>query len=217
MKEPQMRIAYARKRTAALFLVLVSMMIGLSSGTALAETASRANPDYFVLKGGLYYPSERFQVEDFNNANRTSLSRRKGLDVEISWGHYFVPFFGMEFGVGYFESRQFADVPAGRVRLEALPVLLSAKFSLPLGPIEPYGEIGIGAYFWKSEIEGIFGRFVINREADVGPHAGVGVNLNLTDTFFIGVEGRYRRVKPDTGQNIKLNGYTATLNVGFRY
>ncbi len=139
------------------------------------------------------------------------------MDAEVAWGHYFAPFFGVEFGVGYFQSRQFADVNAGRLVVEALPVLLSAKVSLPLGPLEPFGEVGVGAYFWKSEIEGIFGNLITNREADFGPHAGAGVNINLTDTFFLGLEGRYRRIRPDTGQNIRLNGYTATINAGFRY
>lgn len=215
MKQPG--FFHSMKSSFLLPAALALALAGLVPPASQAETFSRIHPDYFVLKGGFYYPSERFNLDDFTSGNRAGLSKRKGINAEIAWGRYFFPFFGMEFGVGYFESRQFADVTAGRLKLEALPVLLSAKVSLPLGPLEPYGEVGVGAYFWKSEIEGIFGKLITNRDTDFGPHAGAGVNINLTDAVFLGLEGRYRRVKTDIGQNIRLNGYTATINVGFRY
>lgn len=125
--------------------------------------------------------------------------------------------FGTELGIGYFQDRRFPSLGAGRTTLEALPVLLSAKLFLPLGPIEPYAEAGVGAYFTRLEIESAAGpvRF---REVNFGPHAGLGVNINFTDKVYLGVEGRYRWVRPDYGgQKVRLDGYTATVNPGFRY
>lgn len=66
------------------------------------------------------------------------------------------------------------------------------------------------------EIEGAVPRAF--REVDYGPHARLGINLNLSDTFFIGLEGRYRCVKPEyDGFSVRLDGYTAAVNPGFRY
>jgi opacity protein-like surface antigen len=203
------------KQTIVLSVVLVVALIGVAPSAAKAETGYKNYDDYFTLKGGVYYPSERFDLDEFSS---TDFDRKKGYTGEIAWGHYYAPVFGTEFGVGYLQTRRFPDLGPGRTRVEAIPVLLSARLLLPVGPVEPYGEIGVGAYFSKLETEGGIGGPRSFREVDFGPHAGVGVNINFTDTFFLGVEGRYRRVKPDyDGQIVRLDGYTATVNLGFRY
>jgi len=44
------------------------------------------------------------------------------------------------------------------------------------------------------------------------------VNFNITQTTFIGAEGRYHWAKPSFGgQDIKLDGFTVTGNPGFRF
>ena len=48
--------------------------------------------------------------------------------------------------------------------------------------------------------------------------AASGMNVNFTETFFVGIEGRYIQAKPEYGgQPVRLNGYTATIDLGFRY
>ncbi|HEY6011558.1 MAG TPA: outer membrane beta-barrel protein, partial [Nitrospirota bacterium] len=128
------------------------------------------------------------------------------------------PIFGLEFGVGYFESKSSPAIEPGELRLKVVPVQLSAKLFLPLGVFEPYGEFGIGAYFTKLETHGNLGNFSGSSEVTYGLHGGVGFNINFSDAFFLGLEGRYIKAKPEYGgQPIKLDGYTATLNLGFRY
>ncbi len=106
--------------------------------------------------------------------------------------------------------------------MESVPVLLSAKLFLPLGFIQPYGEIGVGGYFTKLELVNALGQKSSDRDFNFGPHAGAGININITSTFYVGFEGRFRRVRPEftsqtTKQTVRLNGYTATVKFGFRY
>jgi opacity protein-like surface antigen len=198
------------------FLVLSMSLIGMTGvQTANAQPASEKYPSYSVIKGGYYYPTEPISIDEFGDID---FDRETGFNGEIAFGHHYGPVFGTEFGIGYFETRRFPGIGPGRTRVESLPLLLSAKLFVPLGPIEPYGEIGIGAYFSKLEVEGEAGGSRAFREVDWGPHAGLGLNLNVTDTFYLGLEGRYRWVKPEyDGLTARLDGYTATLNVGFRY
>lgn len=181
---------------------------------ALAEPASEQNRDYTEIKGGYYYPSERIHLSQFSG---TDFDKKKGFDGEIAFGHNYGPYLGTEFGIGYFKDRRFPAVGTGRTTLDAVPVLLSAKLFLPIGPIEPYAEAGVGAYF-SGSTEGGVGGASRARKVAVGPHVGAGVNINFSDKMYLGVEGRYRRVRPDfDGQRVRLDGYTATVNLGFRY
>lgn len=206
---------YSKKITFVLFLLFVAALIGAAPSVSMAEPAWQEYPGYTAIKGGYYYPTERIRLDEFSG---TDFERRNGFNGEIAFGRHYGPVFGTEFGIGYFENERFPGVGPGRTQLEALPVLLSAKLFLPIGPIEPYGEFGVGAYFTKFEVENPVGGNRVFREVDYGTHAGVGVNINFTDTFYVGLEGRYRWVEPEyDGRELKLDGYTATLNLGFRY
>ncbi len=210
------RTEYSGKE-ALLLLILFSIAIMLPATLAAAE--SEKNDDYFVLKGGYYYPSPRLSLNDFEDpGTRSQLESKNGFDGEIAIGHYFIPIFGIEFGAGYFESKAAPPAEPGQTRLKVVPVQLSGKLFLPLGPLEPYAEAGIGAYFTKLEVHGNLGSFSGDSKVTYGIHWGAGLNINLTDTFFIGLEGRYIKAKPEFGgQPVRLDGYTATLNLGFRY
>ena len=203
------------KQILALFVLLVAAVAVQSPSVAFAEPL----PDYVVFKGGYYSPNQDYSVNDFNTAGaRSDLESKKGFDGEIAFGHYLAPIFGLEFGAGYFESKSSPAIEPGEMKLKVVPVQLSAKLFLPLGFFEPYGEFGIGAYFTKLEVNGNLGNFNGSSKVTYGLHGGVGFNLNFTDAFFLGLEGRYIKAKPEYGgQPIKLDGYTATLNLGFRH
>ncbi|HUJ17962.1 MAG TPA: outer membrane beta-barrel protein [Nitrospirota bacterium] len=199
--------------------ILFSIAIAMPA-TLAAAPASEKNDGYFVLKGGYYYPSEStLSLNDFEDSGtRTELERKNGFDGEIAFGHYFFPIFGIEFGAGYFESKSAPPAEPGQTRLKVVPVQLSGKLFLPLGPFEPYAEAGIGAYFTKFEVQGNLGSFNGTSRVTYGIHWGAGLNFNFTDSFFMGLEGRYIKAKPEYGgQPVRLDGYTATLNLGFRY
>jgi len=196
------------KRPLVLFLVLSVALIGIASPAAAAGNP----PSYMVLKGGLFSPSKDFDI------GATHFELDDGFVAEIAVGHYIVPFFAAELGVGYFESKASPAVPPGEAKFKVVPVTLTGKVLLPFGPIEPYGEFGIGGYITKAEVSGTIGNFTGSTKGVFGLHAGGGVNFNITPSVFLGAEGRYIWAKPSFGgQDIKLDGFTVTGNLGFRF
>lgn len=196
------------KTAFALFLVLAVALIGIAPSVSVAENPS----NYVVLKGGLYSPSKDFDI------GATHFELDDGFVAEVAVGHYFAPIFATEFGVGYFESKASPAVPAGEVKFKVVPVTLTGKVLFPLGPIEPYGEFGIGGYITEAEVSGTIGNFTGSTKGVFALHAGGGVNVNVARNLFLGVEGRYLWAKPSFGgQDIKLDGFTVTADLGFRF
>ena len=196
------------KTTVALFLVLAVALIGITPSVSLAEYPA----NYMMFKGGLYSPSDDYDL------NGQRFNSDDGFVAEIAAGHYILPFFATELGVGYFESKASPAVPPGEAKFKVVPVTLTGKVLLPLGPIEPYGEFGIGGYISKVDVSGSLSNFSGSTKGVFGLHAGGGVNFNFTPTFFLGAEGRYLWAKPSWGgQDIKLDGFTVTGNLGFRF
>ncbi|MFA5800290.1 MAG: porin family protein [Candidatus Peribacteraceae bacterium] len=196
------------KTAFALFLVLAVALVGIAPSVSLAENPS----NYVVLKGGIYSPSKDFNLNNINVDSKT------GFDGEIAIGHYFLPVFATELGAGYFESKGSPAALPGDAKLKVVPVTLTAKGLLPMGPIEPYGEFGIGAYISKFDVSGNLDSFSGSSKSAFGFHAGAGVNFNITPTVFLGAEGRYLWAKPSWGgQDIKLDGFTVTADLGFRF
>ncbi|MGE5843442.1 MAG: outer membrane beta-barrel protein [Syntrophaceae bacterium] len=196
------------KTAFATFLVLAVALIGI----ALPASAAGSPSSYMVLKGGLYSPSQDFDI------GAAHFELDDGFVAELAFGHYFAPFFATEFGVGYFESKASPAVPPGEVKFKVVPVTLTGKVLLPLGPIEPYGEFGIGGYITEADVSGTIGNFTGSTKGVFGLHAGGGLNFNITPNVFLGAEGRYLWAKPSFGgQDIKLDGFTVTGNLGFRF
>lgn len=201
-----------------LFLALTAFLSGLP-GLVRASAGPEKNPDYFVIKGGVYFPSEQFGLNNFTSTgSRSRLEARNGFNGEVAYGHYFSPLLGIELGAGYFESKASPAIEPGETRLRVAPLQLSGKLFRRVGHLEPYGQLGIGAYVSRLEVSGNAGIFTGSTRITLGLHGGVGLNFNFTDAFFVGLEGRYLQARPEFGgQPLRLKGYTATLNLGFRY
>ena len=121
----------------------------------------------------------------------------------------------MELGAGYFESKGTRELVED-ARLKVVPVVITAKVMLPIGPVDPYAEFGVGGYFNKVR------NFEIGEssgtKAMFGLHAGIGIDFNITDAFFLGLEGRYLWTDNSWGSSYaKLDGFITTANLGFRY
>lgn len=189
---------------------LAVVLIAIAPALALADSSN-----YVALKYGIYSPSEKYELDKINVDSKT------GMNAEIAFGHYFLPVLAMEFSGGYFQSKGSPAAMPGETTLKVVPILLTAKVILPLILIEPYGEFGIGYYATKFEVSGLSGplsKVESDRKGVVGFHAGVGANVNITPVVFLGAEGRYLWAKPEIGgQDIKLDGFTVTGNLGFRY
>lgn len=173
---------------------------------------------YVAVKLGIYSPQED-PFKDFDN----------GLNAEIAVGGYLTSNYVMELGVGYFESKGSGVIVApgptiipADAEISVIPITLNLKYLYPLGRVEPYAEGGLGVYVADSELSG--GGFELSdRYTNVGVFLGLGVNIDISRKYFLGLEGRYHWVaehKFTLGQvnrDVEIDGFTATANVGYRF
>ena len=191
----------------------------VASQPAPPEEANKANFDnYIMLRGGIYSPSSKFNLDTINGGQTDRIDPKTGFDGELAYGHYLSPFFALELGAGYFEDKGSPETVSGKTRLEVVPLTLSAKVLLPLWIIEPYIEGGVGAYFNRFRGTGELDDFKLTTKVTYGLDAGAGVNINVTKRVFIGVEGRYIWEKQKFNADyIKLNGFLVTGDLGLRF
>jgi opacity protein-like surface antigen len=204
-------------------------------GLCLATVASEAAlmNSYLQLKGGIYSPSATFSLGNVDLDTTFDGDTQTGVAGEVAIGHYVLPTLALEFGVGYFNGKgSFAATSAGapneKADFDVIPVLLSAKAFVPAGPISPYGELGVGAYFTKFDVSNNLNTF--SGTTTFGLHAGGGLNVTISPNAFLGVEGRYVWANPSFGDEkiklndteyalngFELNGFTTTLGIGFSF
>ena len=190
-----------------LIIVLAAVLMGIAPAAALAHA-----PNYFVVKGGFYSPSNNYDLDNVH------FNTKDGFVVQGALGHYFLPFLAVELEGGYLESDTSSSQSGATSKLKVYPVLATGKVLLPLGPIEPYGEFGLGAYIVDIDVSGTPSNFNSSTRGVFGYHAGAGVNIDLAPSVYIGAEGRYLWSKRDFGgTDIKLDGFTMTGNLGFRF
>lgn len=201
------------KKTNLLFLALVGALIGAASQASAAPSGS-----YVALKAGVYSPSTSYDLDTFNGGSRTHLDSSTGFAGEIAVGQYVLPMLAIELGVGYFESKGSPAAPLGETRLQVVPVIATGKLLLPIGPFEPYGLFGIGAYITDLDANSTTYSSRGSTEITYGLHAGAGLNINFQENMFVGLEGKYLWAEPSFGgQHIALDGFITTAVIGFRY
>lgn len=195
-------------------MVLAASLAGIITPAFAVEKPA----NYMALKVGVYSPSDSYDLNDFNGGQTTRLDSKTGFAGELAVGHYFLPMLAVEAGAGYFQSEGSAEAQPGETKLKVVPVTATGKILIPIGIFEPYGLFGIGAYFTDLEVSGNTGNFSGSSEITYGLHAGGGVNLNFGNEMFVGLEAKYLWAKPSFGgQDINLDGFITTANLGFRF
>ena len=215
------------RATCALFLLVVFGAVGFASQ---ASAAGRLG-NYLALKGGIYSPSASFNLDNIDVETTFAGDTKTGFNGEIAFGRYVLPTFALEAGVGYFKGKGSFDpgnltLTSRQIDFNVIPVTVSAKALIPVGRVDPYAELGIGAYFTKFNVDDNLNTF--SGSTTFGVHSGGGINVNVTEKVFLGVEGRYVWANPSFGdQKIKLNdeeyalngfelnGFTTMLALGF--
>lgn len=195
------------------FLIMVALGV-----TGLVTDASAADRpgSYLAVKGGFYSPSADFDLGNVELRDSLKGESESGVAAELAFGHYFLPTFALELGIGYFKgsgtySTGIVTAPFGDADFDVIPVILSAKVLMPIGPVDPYGEVGIGAYFSEFNVSDNANAF--EGTTTFGIHAGAGLNVGITENAFIGAEARYVWAEPSFGdQKITLNGDDYDLN-----
>ena len=167
--------------------------------------------DYIIVKGGVYSPTGG--LDDINFGS--------GFNGEVAWGHYFSPNFALEAGAGYFESDD----------VKVVPLMATGKAIYPTGNWELFAEVGVGAYFVKFDgrlNNPVAGVIVFDDDDAVfGLSLGFGVNYNITEEFFLGIEGKYlltsdaefggSATSGPASLETELDGYIVTAVFGFRF
>jgi opacity protein-like surface antigen len=194
----------------ALLAIAVMMPAALwAQGTETPPTYQK--PYYGMLKLGAYLP----ESSDLSNQNAGN-----GFSGQVAFGYYPLPYFAVEAGVGYFETK--GTVSNVDRKFSAWPVEVSGRLALPNPFLEPYLLAGVGGYFTRAEV-GNLGKDSI----EFGYFGGGGLNFNLGKSFFVGAEARYLVLKipivyvtpygTSSESNIDLNGVMVTCNFGFRF
>lgn len=220
-----------RENTLSKVGTLVLLVLFGVIGFAPESSGEERPPSYVAFKAGIYSPSASFMLKNVNVETTFDADTKTGFDGEIAFGHYVLPTLALELGVGYFKGTGNVNsdsTSATQVDFDVVPVILSAKAFIPAGPIDPYGEAGIGAYFTQVDVANNLDSF--SGKTTFGIHAGGGVNVNVTPSVFIGAEGRYVWADPSIGgekitlnssdyslEDFNLNGFTTTLVVGFGF
>jgi opacity protein-like surface antigen len=192
-------------------ILLVTMLPGALWAQPPTQSPARTQPktDYVILKLGGYLP----ESSDMNNVNADN-----GFAGRIAFGHYVTNIISVEAALGYQEFTATKDIER---KYQMFPLEAAGKFGLPLGIVEPYLTVGLGGYYVKAKAR--------NTEEDsyrAGFFGGAGVNINLGDSAFIGVEGRYQVLTAEapsatpystTTGDVNLDGFLVTGNLGFRF
>ena len=209
----------------ALLAAVVFSLVGLASEGAKAEKPE----NYLALKGGIYSPSATFNLKNVDVETTFDADTDTGFDGELAYGHYFLPTLALELGVGYFKGKgSVSTTPTESLDFDVIPLIVSAKALIPVGQVDPYGELGIGAYFTSFDVSDNLNTF--EGTTTFGIHAGAGLNVNISKSAFLGLEGRYVWAEPSFGDQtiklndaeysldgFKLNGFTTTLVLGFSF
>ena len=210
------RISFRTGRRVATKAALILFSAVAVAAAGLPANAAHAGQEgsYLALKGGIYSPSADFDLGNINADAAFDGTADTGVAGEIAYGHYFLPTFALEVGVGYFRAKgNFASVALGgrELKFNVIPVIVSAKVFVPIGPVSPYGEAGLGAYFSSFEVSDNANNF--SGTTTFGAHVGAGLNVDVAENVFIGVEARYVWDDPSFGdQQIDLNGDDYALN-----
>jgi opacity protein-like surface antigen len=216
-----------------LITMAVLTAVGLTKAASGTEVLGSYAGSYVELKGGVYSPSSSFDFGNLDLETTFAGDTKTGVNGEIAIGHYVLPTFALELGLGYFKGTGSFEAenptePRHQVDFNVIPLILSAKAFIPAGPVAPYGELGLGAYFTKFNVTDNLNTF--DGSTTFGLHAGAGLNVNVSPSLFLGLEGRYVWANPSFGdQKIKLNdteyalngfelnGFTTTLGLGYRF
>jgi len=178
----------------SLVIAVVALSVAVFSAPASAQF-------YFGVKGSAFLPNtDEAGLEDFDT----------GFGGEAFAGFRFIPFFGLEFGAGYYQSKWEDSVSGVDIEdtVSAMPVTITAKGFLPLGPrARLYAGGGGGVYFAKDKVEGSaaipgLGGVTVHASAEgddvvFGYHAVVGGEFMVAPNVGLQLEGKWFKAEPE--------------------
>lgn len=216
-----------KKRYLVGLLAAVNVVSVFAAGTVMAaEGGDKMN--YGQLKAGLIQPSGDQDDAGFDT----------GGDFSVAYGRHLNKFLVLEGAIDLFGSGQDSsgyNSNAGYydqdTTLTGAALLVTLKGEVSSGPVDFFAGAGVGLYsvLLDSEIDSSRFGDVDAEDSDgvFGAHVVAGLNYNINDRFFVGMEGRYRWTDDvelsDTVASIPveyygdLSGFVVTFNGGIRF
>lgn len=203
--------------------LIIALSLSAIAPAAFAQDTHNAGDKHFAVVGGY-----AVQKVDGKPVDNSSLHLDGGSAATLSASWYATPAFAVELwgAADKFEQRvRTADGKQGNI--DAQPMALSAQyhFNEANAPIRPF--VGLGYY--QSNYSG--GYSVRN---DAGQHMGfedgkgamgtVGVDFNISPSWFARADARYMHGKSDvtfdgqsSGEEAKLNPWVVGVGLGARF
>ncbi len=151
---------------------------------------------------GLYSP-EATDVENLD----------PGFHVEAAYGRYFLPYLGIEAGLGYFQAERSSLGLDQKVSATSLSLGVVAR--LPVKDVEFSASAGVNGSLTKIR-ETFSGSTAEDRDLNLGYQVGAGIDWYFTPEYFIGLNGRYLWLEADD-TDVDLDGILVDVGVGFRF
>ena len=210
-----------------LLLVAANTAVLGAAGTAMAEErTSRLN--YTQAKLGMFQPGG-----DLDDAGYDS-----GGALGVVYGRYLAEHLVLEAGLDLLATDNTVHASNNQAgyytqdnTLAGVGGVVTLKGEFQTGPVALFAGGGVGLYAvsLSSEVESSrLGDFDSdNSDAVFGAHVTAGATLDISERFFLGLEGRYRWTDDvdirETVASIPmeysgdLSGYSITFNAGFRF
>lgn len=200
----------------------------VSNNSELIAAEQNRNPNYIQGQIGSFQPSNNLDNQNFDtdfyggisygrylNENLKIEGAVEGYSTERDFSCYIS-------NSGYYKQEDFLGVTV---------LLVTLKGEVPLGLVDIYAGAGVGLYgvaIYSDIYSERYGYIdTDDYDAVVGVHASVGMNFNITEWIYLGVEGKYHWTDEvhlkETAASIpiqykgNLNGYTVGLNIGLRF
>ncbi len=217
----------SRKTNVVRVLTLVSVVSLCMAGNVMAtEDGRKLNSTQ--LKIGIFQPSG--DMDDLNYDN--------GGNFSAAYSRYLNRFVVLEAGFDIFASEQNLsgrNADAGSYTqdntLAAVGAVVTVKGEYTIGQVDFFGGLGAGMYAVSltSDIDSSRLGNLDDDDSDgvFGAHVVAGINYNINERFFLGMEGKYRwtdevEIREEVASipieySGDLSGYTVTFNGGFRF
>ena len=206
----------------------VNVLSIIVAGNVMADDGVwRAN--YAQLKLGAFQPTSDLDDAGFD----------AGPLASVAYGRYLTRYLAVETSIEGFGTKNDDLHGTSNIigsyeqenTLATTAFLVTLKGEYPIGPISLFGGIGGGFYVvtLDSDIDtSTRGDFSVDDDDSVfGVHVVAGANYDITDRFFIGLEGMYRWTDDfDLSETVAhipveysgdLSGFSVTVNAGFRF
>lgn len=179
-------------------IVRIAAFALLAAGIMAPQAGAEGN--HVAIKGGFYSPDSN-DLDGFDS----------GFAAEAAFGHDFMRNLGAEFGVGLMKADR-SDA-RGSSKLDLVPVTATLKAKLPIDVVELFAGAGLGVYRAKAKEGGLS-----SSDTAFGYHLAAGGAADLSQDVFLGAEFRYLWAEASfDGRDRKLDGFTTTVNLGYRF